>query len=256
MCWERRGSDRRSPRYGYGGYCHCHLPLSTRVYFTTAYCQCLLLCAASHLSCECRVSVVVLTPASDLYLLKIIAMTTGQLIKELRLKKGITQEDLAAKTDISVRTIQRIESGEVDPRAYTLQSIAAALEVDFEILARSETEASLTGQQENSRWLPVLHLSGLLLLIVPPIIIWIWKRDKVEGIRRHAIDVINFQLSMTLYLLPLFALSVYPVFILLAFYSQVIIIVNTVRVTSNRPYKYYLNIRFLKQEPAAETVVL
>ena len=39
-------------------------------------------------------------------------MRTGQLIRELRLKKGITQEELAAKTDISVRTIQRIESGE------------------------------------------------------------------------------------------------------------------------------------------------
>ncbi len=178
-------------------------------------------------------------------------MTTGQLIKELRLKKGITQEDLAAKTDISVRTIQRIESGDVDPRAYTLQSIAAALEVDFEVLAQSEMEADRVGRQESSRWLPVLHLSGLLLLIVPPIIIWIWKRDKVEGIRRHAIDVINFQLSMTLYLLPLVALSVYPIFILLGFYSQVIIIVNTVRVTSQQPYKYYLTIRFLKQESSA-----
>ena len=177
-------------------------------------------------------------------------MTTGQLIKELRLKKGITQEDLAAKTDISVRTIQRIESGEVDPRAYTLQSIAAALDVDFEVLAHSETGDNLPGQ-ENSRWLPVLHLSGLLLLIVPPIIIWIWKRDKVAGIRRHAIDVINFQLSMTLYLLPLVALSVYPIFILLGFYSQVIIIVNTVRVTSNQPYKYHLTIRFLKHESSA-----
>ena len=64
-------------------------------------------------------------------------MKTGQLIRELRLKKGITQEELAAKTDISVRTIQRIESGDVDPRAFTLQSIAAALEVDYEVLVSS-----------------------------------------------------------------------------------------------------------------------
>lgn len=47
-------------------------------------------------------------------------MDTGKLIKELRLKKGMTQEELAAKTEVSSRTIQRIENGEVDPRAYTL----------------------------------------------------------------------------------------------------------------------------------------
>ena len=44
-------------------------------------------------------------------------MKTGHLIKTLRLKKGITQEELAEKTEISVRTIQRIENGDVDPRA-------------------------------------------------------------------------------------------------------------------------------------------
>lgn len=173
-------------------------------------------------------------------------MKTGQLIRELRLKKGITQEDLAEKTDISVRTIQRIESGEVDPRAYTLQAIATALEVDFEVLATSEAEAQETLHKKSSRWLPLLHLSGLLLLIVPPIILWIVKRDEVPNIRKHAIDVINFQLSMTLYLLPCALLSIYPVLIALGVYSQVIIVVNTVKVTNQQLYKYPLSIRFLK----------
>src|SRR6187551_2730618 len=122
-------------------------------------------------------------------------MKTGQLIRDLRLKKGITQEELAARTDISVRTIQRIESGDVDPRAYTLQSIAAALEVDFEILATSESEAKTSNEKESKIWLPLLHLSGLLLFIVPPIIIWIWKRDEIDNIRKHAYDVVNFSLA-------------------------------------------------------------
>ena len=58
-------------------------------------------------------------------------METGKLIKELRIKKGMTQEELADKTEVSTRTIQRIENGDVDPRAYTLQMIAKALDVDF-----------------------------------------------------------------------------------------------------------------------------
>lgn len=174
-------------------------------------------------------------------------MKTGQLIKDLRLKKGITQEELSAKTDISVRTIQRIENGDVDPRAYTLQSIAAALDVDFEVLANSESELTTSDEKENSIWLPVLHLSGSLFLLIPPIIIWVWKRDRIKNIQRHAIDVINFQLSMSLYLLPCLLFSIYPILILLAVYGQVIIIVNTVKVTSNQVYKYPLTIRFLKQ---------
>src|SRR5688572_12853482 len=126
-------------------------------------------------------------------------MKTGQLIKELRLKKGITQEEPAARTDISVRTIQRIESGDVDPRAFTLQSIASALEVDYEVLVRTETHSEESNEKETSRWLPLLHLGGILLLIIPPIL-WIWKRDDVKNMRKHGIDVINFQLSMSLYL--------------------------------------------------------
>jgi len=175
-------------------------------------------------------------------------MKTGQLIKELRLKKGITQEDLAAKTDISVRTIQRIENGDVDPRAYTLQSIAAALEVDFEVLASSDPELNAVDEKENSKWLPLLHLSGLFLLIIPPILVWIWKRDSVKDIRKHAIDVINFQLSMSLYILPFVIFYAPPILIVMVLFSQIVILVNTMRVTSHQDYKYPLSIRFLKQE--------
>jgi transcriptional regulator with XRE-family HTH domain len=67
-------------------------------------------------------------------------MEIGTYIKEARLKKGLTQEELAFQTDISVRTIQRIESGEVDPRSYTLQSIAKVLEIDFEHLFNFDKE--------------------------------------------------------------------------------------------------------------------
>ena len=40
----------------------------------------------------------------------------GQIIHDLRKQKGLTQEELVEKCNISVRTIQRIEAGEVTPR--------------------------------------------------------------------------------------------------------------------------------------------
>jgi transcriptional regulator with XRE-family HTH domain len=100
-------------------------------------------------------------------------MTTGELIKELRIKKGMTQEELAAKTDISVRTIQRIENGEVDPRAYTLHAISAALDIEYEFLNNNiDIDYKFEREKESKLWLPIMHLSGLFLLLFPSVIIW------------------------------------------------------------------------------------
>lgn len=55
----------------------------------------------------------------------------GKKISELRTTKGLTQEELVEKCNISVRTIQRIENGEVTPRVYTVKTILAALDYDL-----------------------------------------------------------------------------------------------------------------------------
>lgn len=56
----------------------------------------------------------------------------GNKIAEIRKAKGLTQEELVAKCNLNVRTLQRIESGEATPRAYTLRLIFEALEYSFE----------------------------------------------------------------------------------------------------------------------------
>jgi len=52
----------------------------------------------------------------------------GKRIAELRKAKGFTQEELVEKCNINVRTLQRIESGEVMPRSYTIKTIFTALD--------------------------------------------------------------------------------------------------------------------------------
>ena len=122
-------------------------------------------------------------------------MQTGKLIKELRIKKGMTQEELADKTEVSIRTIQRIENGEVDPRAYTLQMIAKALDIDFSMFAENETDKSHEVQKvNNSNWLGLLHFSGVVPLIFPTVILWNQKKNKIKGITNHYRAVISFQL--------------------------------------------------------------
>lgn len=55
----------------------------------------------------------------------------GKKIAELRKAKGFTQEELVEKCNLSVRTLQRIESGEVAPRSYTLKLIFTALDYNI-----------------------------------------------------------------------------------------------------------------------------
>lgn len=58
----------------------------------------------------------------------------GRKILELRQQKGYTQEELVEQCNISVRTIQRIEAGEVSPRVYTIKTILSALDRDLDDL--------------------------------------------------------------------------------------------------------------------------
>ena len=55
----------------------------------------------------------------------------GKKISELRLGKGHTQNELASKCKVSLRTIQRIENAKVTPRSHTVKMIFSILEYDF-----------------------------------------------------------------------------------------------------------------------------
>ncbi|RZJ66161.1 MAG: helix-turn-helix domain-containing protein [Flavobacterium sp.] len=62
----------------------------------------------------------------------------GKKVSELRLAKGMTQSELAEKCNISLRTIQRIESADVMPRSHTVKLIFSHL--GFEIYDSPENQ--------------------------------------------------------------------------------------------------------------------
>jgi transcriptional regulator with XRE-family HTH domain len=64
-------------------------------------------------------------------------MENQVLIQKLRLKRGWSQQQLAEASGLSVRTIQRIESG-MPASTETLKSIAAVFEVEFSTLTPEE----------------------------------------------------------------------------------------------------------------------
>ena len=188
----------------------------------------------------------------------------GQKINELRQLKGLTQEALAEKCEVSTRTIQRIETGEVDPRAYTLQCLSEALEFDFIELDESK----------DNLWLALLHLSSIVCMVIIPLVLWSWKKNTSPRIDQQGRQVLNFQITMTLSLfaamffmivgLPtlillsmdmgegfvilastLAILSILP-FLVIGIFCTFQGVMNTIRSLSDRPVNYPLSIPFVK----------
>jgi len=90
----------------------------------------------------------------------------GQKIQEWRKAKGLTQEELVERCNINVRTIQRIEAGEVTPRSYTVKAILDVLEVNSDDVktVAIEGEDQIKGT-EISSWLKFSFIAGIIYLI-------------------------------------------------------------------------------------------
>jgi len=80
----------------------------------------------------------------------------GRKIAELRKAKGFTQEELVEQCNLNVRTLQRIESGEVSPRSYTQRIIFTAL--DYDIHASNELNPTKIGKTLSSTGKQLEHL--------------------------------------------------------------------------------------------------
>ena len=190
----------------------------------------------------------------------------GLKVSDLRQQKGLTQESLAELCEVSPRTIQRIESGEVDPRAYTLHCLAEALEFDF--------GEENTGNE--NLWLTILHLSSMFSIPIVPLLLWSWKKNQSYKIDQHGRQVLNFQITMTLSLFaaaflliigpsalifageqavnamegtPLFILATICLplpLILIGIFCTYQGVVNAMRALSDKPFHYPLSIPFVK----------
>lgn len=91
----------------------------------------------------------------------------GQKLVQLRKEKDLTQEELVEACNVSIRTIQRIEAGEVTPRISTIKIILAALEEDISIFKTSVSQLhdreQITGA---STWLRFAWIAGIVYLIM------------------------------------------------------------------------------------------
>jgi uncharacterized Tic20 family protein len=188
----------------------------------------------------------------------------GIRVSTLRQEKGFTQEQLAEYCEVSTRTIQRIENGEVEPRPFTRNSLSNVLEFDF--------NADQT--KSENLWLAVLHLSSIFVILIIPLLVWSWKKNQSTKIDEQGRAVLNFQITVTLMLIGatlllvvvgpasiilmeqmgsgLSAAAWIPMAISVLFLISIGIfttyegVANTIRVMTGKQYHYPLSIPFLK----------
>ena len=117
------------------------------------------------------------------------------IILELREKLNLTQEELADKANISVRTIQRIEAG-TKPKGFTLEALSNALGVSKNVLLEDQIESN----NINKQLIKYINLSSIILIIIPlgsivlPLIIMYWKKE----INKITKQIITIQILWTL----------------------------------------------------------
>ena len=90
-------------------------------------------------------------------------MNLGKKLIEVRNAKGLTQDELAEKCNVTVRTIQRIESGTVKPRAYTIKVISEVLGFDFFETSNTGYDVDLKVENSNRKDL-LFHIKDLFNL--------------------------------------------------------------------------------------------
>lgn len=121
----------------------------------------------------------------------------GNKIKQKRKQKGLSQEELAESAKINLRTIQRIENNENEPRGNTLNLICEVLELKSEDLFKHQ-------KYEDKTYLTIFHLAVLTFVGIPlgnviiPLVMWINKKDSIIGFKKIGANTLNYQITWSI----------------------------------------------------------
>jgi transcriptional regulator with XRE-family HTH domain len=186
-------------------------------------------------------------------------------LKLLREQQNLTQEELSEKSTISVRTIQRIESGK-EPKGFTLRVLAKALEVKECELATKQTKDDHIVVEENEplkesisinySYLKLINLSSIAFIIIPPLnilvpLILMLVMKQKNTLTKQLISVqilwtivapIVFMLGLFLKLGNKFTIMLLTLIVL----SNVFIIIrNAIEIDRNKNLRYKLNFNMI-----------
>ncbi|EAQ42436.1 helix-turn-helix domain-containing protein [Polaribacter sp. MED152] len=150
----------------------------------------------------------------------------GKIIKAKRISKGYSIEELSHRSGVSAKTIQRLENDLTNPRGFTLQKIADALDIDIEILTNSFKQLNSIDQLNETGIdeLKKMNLSVLVMIVIPLTnlffpILYFTKYKRLYLVQKYGSRIVSFQLiwsiitALFLILAPFIRVSLNIVFI-------------------------------------------
>lgn len=121
--------------------------------------------------------------------------------------------------------------------------------------------AGPTGDERNLAMLTHLGtgaaviLGGWLVNILVPLGVWLWQRQRSQFVRQHALEELNFQLSLTIYAviaivvavltLGLGLLVIVPIGLLLVIVVIYVMVRASIAGARGEPYRYPLTMRLV-----------
>lgn len=112
-------------------------------------------------------------------------------------------------------------------------------------------------EKQARSWAALCHLSALAMFIgVPfgnvfgPLIFWLIKKNESPFIDDQGKEALNFQLSVTLYVIIsvvlIFVLIGIVLLVIIGIVNIILIIIAAVKASNGETYRYPLNIRFIR----------
>lgn len=133
------------------------------------------------------------------------------IIKQIREQLGYTQLELAKKTCLSLRTIQRLESSNKEPKGHTLTVLSEVFNMEPLVL-REEFKNTELAKKSEATSIRLINLSVLSCLGIPfgnillPLILW-RKNRKSKFVDEIGRRIINFQIIWSITLAILLSIS-------------------------------------------------
>ena len=109
--------------------------------------------------------------------------------------------------------------------------------------------------KDENMWAMFCHLSALVGFVIPfgniiaPLVIWTLKKDESEHVNDQGKEAINFQISITVYILIsvllIFVVIGIPMLIIIGIFSLIMTVIAAINANDGNKYRYPFTIRFI-----------
>ena len=120
---------------------------------------------------------------------------------------------------------------------------------------KRKTALSPEQNKEQNMWAMLCHLSIFIGFIIPfgniiaPLIIWLIKKDEFSFVDDQGKEVLNFQISATIYFIAsiilVFILIGIPLLIAVGVFVIITTVIGAIKANEGIKYRYPLTIRFI-----------